>query len=204
MLSRRFLRGSLLGSVGTSLPRNSAVVVSFFGAEQEIGEHGHTKTCAKKFHSQVEVRAPNADEVSRAGQNDGSRPPPMMHAAGDPDQPLMYARKGGRIGHMRSNKLSEHGREQENPGERPQSQNLSCQAARIRKQEREILGPALTQLAEAAVHAGAHGVGSVAEADNVSGSFHGAGESYVFENVVSKGGMASDLIVDFTLDQDVL
>src|SRR5208282_1479167 len=57
---------------------------------------------------------------------------------------------------------------------------------------------------EVTVHAGADGVGGVAETNLAAGTFHRAGEGHVFENVVGDGGMTSDRVVGVALDQDVL
>src|ERR1700692_3210833 len=74
----------------------------------------------------------------------------------------------------------------------------------MRKQQSQILGPAIAELAVVAVHAGADGVGGVAEANLAAGTFHGSGEGYVFENVSCNCSMTADCVVGFAADEDEL
>src|SRR5208283_4407218 len=66
------------------------------------------------------------------------------------------------------------------------------------------LGPAVAELAVVAVHAGADGVGGVAETNLSAGGFYSASEGDVFEDAAGDRGMASNGVIDFALYQDVL
>src|SRR5580700_4333724 len=78
------------------------------------------------------------------------------------------------------------------------------QARRRREQEGEVLDPAFAELGEGAIHAGADGIGGVAEEYFSSRAFDSASQSYVFEDFAGDGGVAADGVVGFARDQNVL
>src|ERR1700722_5480321 len=96
------------------------------------------------------------------------------------------------------------GHKQASPCERPPEQGLRGETAWVWKQKHEILGPAVSQLAVVAVHASADGGGCVAKANPAAGSFHGAGEGDVFENVAGNGGVPANCFVGFPADKNEL
>ena len=57
---------------------------------------------------------------------------------------------------------------------------------------------------EAAVHAGADGVGAVAEEYFSARALYGASQSHIFEQVTGNGSVSADGIVGFAGDQEVL
>src|SRR4029077_7304462 len=90
----------------------------------------------------------------------------------------------------------ENGCSQDSPRQSPPEQRLCREPDWLRKQQHEILSPAIPKLAVVAVHAGADGSAGVAKANFPARAFYGAGEGNVFQNVAGNRGMASNRFID--------
>src|ERR1017187_3222584 len=78
-----------------------------------------------------------------------------------------------------------------------------CQPSRIRKQQREVLGPALPHLRKAAIHAGPGGVRQT-EVQLVSSVFHLLRQLDIFKDRLSYRGVPPDSVIGVTPDEQIL